>query len=85
MAGFITKLFEKTLYKDFSEYFENHKDEVVNVEIIGNGTVILKDEARDSALLKIDHKKIEQALQNSKEKIKRYNNEFNETTAGSNA
>ncbi|MDI5886052.1 hypothetical protein ACFO0O_17685 [Cobetia amphilecti] len=85
MAGFITKLFEKTLYKDFSDYLKNHEDEIINIEIIGNGTVILKDEARDSALSEIDHEKIERALKNSKRKIKRYNDRFSGTTAGSNA
>lgn len=85
MAGFITKLFEKTLYKDFSDYLKTHEDEIINIEIIGNGTVVLKDEARDSALSEIDHEKIEQALQNSKRKIKKYNGRFSGAAAGTNA
>lgn len=70
----LAKLFESLLYKEYTDYLEKHKkEEKVNVEIIGNGTVIMKEESLNDALSKIDEHEVNKALERSREKLELLN------------
>lgn len=75
----LLKLFESALYKEYKNHLNKieesgiDSDNKVNVEILGNGTVIMKKEFLNQTLSKIDEHELERAISKSQQHLKKIN------------